>query len=402
MKLRIGDKMNRKRILNAAVATVAACSMCVTPVFATSSTELQQQQNNLEQQKSAAESQVSALQSQLSELIGNIQETQDALISKGQELIQAQADLEAARVQEEKQYEDMKLRIKYMYEEGNHTALEKILSSGSISELLTQADYIQNVHDYDRDMLEQYVETKNQIATLTDTLETEQKNLEALQQEYQTQQASLETTLTDKSAEVANLSEQVQQVAAQVAQKQAEEAAAAEAQRQAEAAAAAQAAQAAAQAAQQQTANNTATNNTTANNTPVADNSAQTTPVVDNTPTETFTPSNNSSAAQTIVSAAYSQLGVPYVWGGTTPYVGLDCSGLTQWCHAQAGISIGRVDSAQLAGGTIVSDPQPGDICWTPGHVAIYIGGGQMIEAQQSGVPICISSVRATYYVRYW
>ena len=102
-----------------------------------------------------------------------------------------------------------------------------------------------------------------------------------------------------------------------------------------------------------------------------------------------------------IVNAAYSQIGVPYVWGGSTPGVGLDCSGLVQYCYRQAGISIPRTSGDILAAGTIVSNPQPGDICWTPGHVAIYIGGGQMIEAQQTGVPVKVSSVRVTYYVRY-
>ena len=102
-----------------------------------------------------------------------------------------------------------------------------------------------------------------------------------------------------------------------------------------------------------------------------------------------------------IVDAAISQLGTPYVYGGTTPNKALDCSGLTQYCYAQAGIQIGRTDLDQLNGGTIVNDPQPGDICWTPGHVAIYVGNGQMIEAQQDGVPVCYSPVRADHYVRY-
>ena len=102
-----------------------------------------------------------------------------------------------------------------------------------------------------------------------------------------------------------------------------------------------------------------------------------------------------------IVAAAYSQIGVPYVWGGTSPGKGLDCSGLTQYCYRCAGISIPRTSGAQLAAGTRVSDPSPGDICWTPGHVAIYIGGGKMIEAQQTGVPVKISPVRVSCYVRF-
>ena len=92
-------------------------------------------------------------------------------------------------------------------------------------------------------------------------------------------------------------------------------------------------------------------------------------------------------ARSTVVAAARSQLGVPYVWGGTTPGVGLDCSGLTQYCYAQAGISIPRNSEDQAAFGTKVpvSLAEPGDILWRPGHVAIFIGDDKYIHEPYSG-----------------
>ncbi len=88
-----------------------------------------------------------------------------------------------------------------------------------------------------------------------------------------------------------------------------------------------------------------------------------------------------------IVQAAYSQLGVPYVWGGSTPGVGLDCSGLTQYCYRQAGISISHYTEDQYAELRHIplSQAQPGDILYKPGHVAIYIGDGKYIHEPQTG-----------------
>ena len=105
--------------------------------------------------------------------------------------------------------------------------------------------------------------------------------------------------------------------------------------------------------------------------------------------------------SQKIVQAAYSRRRA-ICMGRDKPYVGLDCSGLVQYCHAVAGISLPHYSESQYAGGRKVSSPEPGDICWKPGHVGIYIGGGMMIEAQQTGTNIMISPVRAQGYARYW
>ena len=81
--------------------------------------------------------------------------------------------------------------------------------------------------------------------------------------------------------------------------------------------------------------------------------------------------SGNTSAAQTIVNAAYGQLGVPYVYGGNGNNGGWDCSGLVQYCHSAAGISLPRTSQSQGGCGIAVSSPQPGDIVCYGTHVGI-------------------------------
>lgn len=104
-------------------------------------------------------------------------------------------------------------------------------------------------------------------------------------------------------------------------------------------------------------------------------------------------------SADAIVAAAYSQLGVPYVWGGTTPGVGLDCSGLTQYCYRQAGIAIPRNSEDQAAFGrkVPVSQATPGDILWRPGHVGIYIGEDRYIHEPHTGA-VCTIASGASYF----
>lgn len=99
--------------------------------------------------------------------------------------------------------------------------------------------------------------------------------------------------------------------------------------------------------------------------------------------------------AATAVRAALSQQGVPYVWGGTTPGQGLDCSGLTQWAYREAGVELPRLAQEQDTAGVAIaqSDLQPGDLAVWSGHVAMYVGNGQLVEA---GDPVSVSPLRTT------
>ena len=117
--------------------------------------------------------------------------------------------------------------------------------------------------------------------------------------------------------------------------------------------------------------------------------------------TPTAPPPPLSSGATGAVQAAEREIGVPYVWGGTTP-AGFDCSGLVMWAYAQVGISLPHFSGAQYADTTHISmaDIEPGDLLfYGPGgsdHVAMYIGGGQMVEAPYSGASVWNTGVRTS------
>ncbi|MCF4121125.1 NlpC/P60 family protein [Antribacter sp. KLBMP9083] len=95
-----------------------------------------------------------------------------------------------------------------------------------------------------------------------------------------------------------------------------------------------------------------------------------------------------------VVSIAARYLGVPYLWGGSSPE-GFDCSGFTSYVYAQVGIDLPRTSSEQRYAGTVISrsEAQPGDLIWSPGHIAIYAGDGMQIEAPVPGSTVKYSRI---------
>lgn len=355
------------------LAALITSSLVVTPVLAAPSVD------DLQKSKASAQSEVNSLQSQLQSIVSKITQLEADLTTKGEEIIQAQADLEQAQEDEKTQYAAMKLRIKYMYEAGDATALESLVSSEDFSDLLSKAEYVQSVHGYDRDKLEEYVATKQKIADLKEQLETEQSQLESMQTEYETEESNLTTLIDSKQAEVADLDSQIQEAAEKAAKEEEERQKKAEEERQKQFQAASQ--------------NSTTTNSNSGNS-----NSSSSSNSNKGNSSSSSSSSSGSYVSGSTVSRAYSALGKPYVWGAAGPN-SFDCSGLVSFCLT--GRYSHTYSSSDFVGLTKVSNPQPGDICVRVGHVGVYIGGGQMIHAPHTGDVVKISAVPSNmWYVR--
>lgn len=369
------------------ITAVVTSSMIVTPVLAAPSVD------DLKKEKASKQNEVSSLQSQLTTLMGKVNTLESELIQTGEDITKAQSDLVVAQKKEKEQYAAMKKRIKYMYEAGNDSAFETLVTSDDFTDLLSKAEYVQNVHSYDRKQLQEYVETKQQISDLKDSLEKDQKELESKQAEYEKQGDNLNNLITSKSAEVANLDSEIQAAAEAAAKEAAERAAKEAAEKAAKEAAKKQQASAANNSTSSNRHNSTTSNNTTSNK----HNTSNTTrPSGNNTSSSTTSGSNANGG--TIVSRAYSQLGKPYAWGAYGPS-SFDCSGFVSYCLTGSYTRLGT--TLTFMGWTRVSNPQPGDVVTTATHCGIYIGNGQMIHAPHTGDVVKVGPVQSgMIYVR--
>ena len=199
----------RKRSIISAVLVIALSLGMVLNVNAATVDEAQKKAEELENQKKAAEKEKDSLVSQLNSIIADMNDTKEKLEKKQDEIQKAEDELVQAKVDENDQYESMKKRIKFMYENGNSQLLEILISSDSIGDLLNKAEYVSQISAYDRDMLIEFQDVVKDVEEKEASLKDEYEVLSGLQDELVAKQSEVQTLLDSKKIQLADLEKQI-------------------------------------------------------------------------------------------------------------------------------------------------------------------------------------------------
>lgn len=365
-----------KVALNAAFAAVLAVGLSVPAAnaFAAPSDDKQAEAQ-------AALQKLNQYQDELDQATANYETAHQEQIDAQNRVDEAQKQIEEKSAQIEEDQSRLSDRARDMYRSGDTNFLDVILGASSFEQFATTWNMLETLNGND--------------AQLVSETKTAREELQSAKQEAE-EQAKV---ASDKAAEAKSVAETADQKASEMqstynslsAEAQeliSQERAAQEAQQQAAAAAAEQNGTAGDNAAAAATANNSSSNNSS--------NSSHSNASSNNSS------SNNKQqtvSGNSVVNRAYSQLGKPYAWAAVGPN-SFDCSGLVSYCLTGSYSRLGTTGT--FMGWTRVSNPQPGDICVNDHHCGIYIGGGQMIHAPQTGDVVKISSVHSNMiYVRY-
>ncbi|MDO4464372.1 MAG: NlpC/P60 family protein, partial [Bacillota bacterium] len=368
-----------------------------------------------------ASGRVDTIQSDVDEVAGEIEEIDAALVEtlasvelieedideKEEQIVVTTADYEAAKVTEEEQYEAMKLRVKFMYEKGDTTYLQLLLESNGFSDMINKVEYIEKLYEYDRTLLNEYMDARIAVEELKQQLEEEMAELEAQQHELEEEKASLEIILAEKQKAYDNYEVQLAKAKQEAAvykaniKKQNDEIKkleAASAAKQSEIDAAKKAEEEARRA-QELALQKQSESGSSSGSSSSGGNSSS-----GKSYASASSYSGSGSKGQQIANYACQFIGNPYVPGGTSLTEGADCSGFVWRVYKDFGYSVPRTSYSLRSYGTEVSyaDAQPGDVVCYAGHVGIYIGNGQIVHAstQKTGIKITHATYKEILSVR--
>lgn len=356
--------MNCKRAVYITLTCVLSASFALAPVSA------------LAANKEELQSQLDAANAKLDELFSEAEAANQEVLKAQEDLDTIQSEVDEMQVQLESAQDVLAERVSSDYKTGGVSFFSIVFNSSSIEDFISRATYAAKAAASDAEVIQEV----RDIQTELNEKKTKQEELVA---QKTAKQEEFESSAEEYTSYVNSLSSELQQLIEE--EKEAERKAQEEAARKAEEEAARKAAEeeAAVKAAEE-----------------AAAKAQATTSGISNTDSSSTSGSNNSSGSgitqaqrNQIVAAAWSKIGLPYLWGGTGPDA-YDCSGFVQYCYAQAGISLPRVSESQGTVGTTTSNPQAGDmVCWGH-HIGIYIGDGMMIDAGNYQVGISYRAVK--------
>ena len=218
--------MKKIKIKKQIIAAVMACVLGIGGIYSVHASvindaknkknEAQQELDNLNSQideiqaaQSDLQEEMDAYDDQLMALLTDMDLLENDMDAKQDEIDQANADLEVAQEKEQTQYNAMKTRIQYMYENGDSNYWEAMMGATSITDLLNRVEYVSEVYDYDRKQLTAYQETVQQVADLKDQLNAQLAEMEELKISYEDQASSLQALIAEKSAAMDNFDAQL-------------------------------------------------------------------------------------------------------------------------------------------------------------------------------------------------
>lgn len=386
---------------------------------------------SIESEKEAAEEELAAAQEQLVQLLAEVDILRDDIEKKKAEIEQAKADYEVAKTEEERQYNTMKARIRYMYENGSTGSteyLDILLHANSLTDALNKAAYAEKLAEYDRNMLNKFIEAKEAVAERQKALEDDLSELEEEETDLEEREWELNATINEQRESVENFSarlaaakseakaykKKIDEDNAEIARIVAEEKEQARKKAEEEARKKKEAEEAAKKKAkeeQEKQAQSASQEEEYKEERRDEDNDDSDSDDDDDEEREEeeheehHSSSGGSGLGSEIASYAQQFIGNPYVSGGTSLTDGCDCSGFTQSVYKHFGYSLPRRSDDQGSYGQSVDgmeNAQPGDIFYYVGHVGIYIGNGYIVHASTpaTGIKVTPATYRSISSIR--
>lgn len=325
--------------------------------------------NSLSKQEETLTAEEEEAENHLAEIIEKLTSLQMQLDEITDEIEQTKRDLAEAEDEAKRQYQMMKLRIAYMYEQSDVDQITALLNKGSFKDMLNALRYMNSVYDYDRNLLDEYEATVQQITNLKMDLENEKSELEEVEAAYEAEEKELEIAIADLQTKIKNVDAAINNAAKRA--KAYEATIAAE--------------NAKIKKAVQEQAKLEEAGKTSSSSSDKKTSSG-----------ESKNPSKVTGVSgSAVVDYACQFVGNPYVFGGNSLTGGTDCSGFVNLIMGHFGVGVPRSSYALQSAGSEVSydSAQPGDIVCYPGHVAIYMGGGKIVHAKNSNCGIVTDSI---------